>query len=66
MYKVSKRNLGIAKINAGVKSDKELAAMAGISGNTVSRINNGGRATLATVQALATALKVKPDELLEA
>lgn len=65
MYKISKRNLGVAKINARVKSDKDLASLAGVSVNTLSRINNGGRATLATVQALAVALNVKPAELLE-
>ena len=65
MYKVSKKNLGIAKINGGVKSDRDLAAMAGVSVNTLSRINNGGRATLATVQALARALNVQPADLLE-
>lgn len=65
MYKVSKRNLGVAKLNAGVKSDKDLAAMAGVSVNTISRINNGGRATLATVQALAGALNCEPADLLE-
>lgn len=65
MYKVSKKNLGVAKINARVKADKDLALLAGVSVNTISRINNGGRATLATVQALAAALNVKPAELLE-
>lgn len=65
MYKVGKKNLGIAKINAGVKSDKDLAERAGVSVNTISRINNGGQATLATVQALAGALNCEPAELLE-
>jgi len=65
MYKISKKQLGIAKLNAGIKADKDLAVMAGVSVNTLSRINNGGRATLATVQALAVVLKVKPAELLE-
>ena len=65
MYKISKRNLGVAKLNAGVKSDKDLAVLAGVSVNTISRINNGGRATLPTVQAIATALGCVPAELLE-
>lgn len=65
MYKISKRNLGVAKLNAGVRSDKDLAEQAGVSVNTISRINNGGRATLATVQALAGALNCQPADLLE-
>lgn len=65
MYKISKKQLGLAKIYAGVRSDKDLAALSGVSVNTISRINNGGRATLATAQALAAALNVKPAELLE-
>ena len=65
MYKISKRNLGVAKLNAGVKSDRDLAALAGVSVNTISRINNGGRATLPTIQALAGALNCEPAELLE-
>ncbi|USF26948.1 hypothetical protein N510_001881 [Firmicutes bacterium ASF500] len=65
MYKISKRNLGVAKVNAGVGSDKDLAALSGISVNTISRINNGGRAKLATVQALAATLGVDLAELLE-
>lgn len=65
MYKISKKALGVAKLNARVKSDKDLASLAGVSVNTISRINNGGRATLATVQALAAALNAKPAELLE-
>ena len=65
MYKISKRNLGLAKVHAGVESDKNLAALSGVSVNTISRINNGGRAKLATVQALAVALGVDIAELLE-
>lgn len=65
MYKVSKRNLGVAKLNAGVKSDKDLALLAGVSVNTISRINNGGRATLATLGRIAKALGVDPAELLK-
>ena len=52
-------------LNAGVKSAKELAALAGIGINTLSRLNNGGSAKLATVQALAAALNCKAADLLE-
>ena len=62
MYKLSKNKLGIAMLNAKVKSARDLAVLAGVSVNTVSRINNGGRAT---AQALARALGVTPAELLE-
>ena len=65
MYRISKNRLSIAMLNAGVKCARDLAALAGVSVNTVSRINNGGRATLPTVQALAAALNVAPAELLE-
>ena len=58
MYKISKNKLSVAMLNAGVKCTRDLAALAGISVNTLSRINNGGRATLPTVRALATALDV--------
>ena len=64
MYQISKNKLSIAMLNAGVKCGRDLATQARVSVNTISRINNGGRATLPTVQALATALNVEPSELL--
>ena len=65
MYRINKKLLGVAMLNAGVKSAKELAALTGISVNTVSRLNNGGSVKLATIQALANALGVDPEEILE-
>lgn len=65
MYKLNKKLLGIAMLNAGIKSAKELAALANISPNTVSRLNNGGSVKLATVIALAKALGVEPEEILQ-
>ena len=65
MYRVSKKLLGVAMLNAGVKSAKELAALTGISVNTVSRMNNGGRVKLTTIQALAKALGIEPEGILE-
>lgn len=65
MYRINKKLLGIAMLNAGVKSAKELAALTGVSANTVSRLNNGGSVKLATIQALANALGVDPEEILE-
>lgn len=52
-------------LNAGIKSAKELAALANISPNTVSRLNNGSSVKLATVIALAKALGVEPEEILQ-
>jgi len=65
MYKISKKKLGLAMLSAGVKSARELAALAGIGINTISRLNNGGSAKLSTVEALASALGCAPAELLE-
>lgn len=65
MYRISKKLLGIAMLNAGVRSAKELAQLAGVGINTVSRLNNGGSVKLATVQALANALSIEPEEILE-
>lgn len=65
MYKLSKNKMGAAMLTEGIGSAKDLAKLAGVSVNTLSRINNGGRATLATVQALAAALNIDPAELLE-
>lgn len=64
MYEINKKSLSVAMLNAGVKSAKDLAALAGVSANTISRINNGGRATLSTAQAMATALGVPVAEIL--
>lgn len=64
MYEINKKSLSVAMLNAGVKSAKDLAALAGVSANTISRINNGGRATLSTAQAMATALGVSVAEIL--
>lgn len=65
MYQISKKQLGIAMLKAGIPSAKELASTTGVSVNTISRSNNGGRVKLATLQKLAGALHVDPAELLE-
>lgn len=52
-------------LKAGIDSGKELAKLAKISPNTLSRLNNGGSAKLATVKALANALNCDPVELIE-
>lgn len=63
MYKISKSLLGIAMLRAGVTSYKNLAEIAGVSVNTVSRITNGGSATLATILAISKALDIEPEEI---
>lgn len=63
--KISKNKLGIAMLNAGITSIKELAKVSGVSVNTISRLNNGGSVKPATLRRLAAALKVDPAELLE-
>lgn len=65
MYRISKSGLGAAMLKAGVDSSKELAKLAGISVNTVSRFNNGGSVKLPTIQAIARALGVDPLEIME-
>jgi len=65
MYKLSKNKLGIAMLNAKVKSARDLAVLAGVSVNTISRLNNGGTVKLSTLGRIAKALNVDPAELLE-
>ena len=63
--RISKNKFGIAMLNAGITSIKELAAVSGVSINTISRSNNGGTVKLSTLRRIAAALKVDPAELLE-
>mgnify|MGYP000987253878 CR=1 FL=1 len=61
--RIDKIKLSCAMMNAGVDSSKELAKLATVSVNTISRILNGGSATIATVRKLANALNIDPIEL---
>lgn len=63
--KISKNKLGLAMLNAGVESIRDLAAVSGVSINTISRSNNGGTVKLSTLRRLAAVLNVDPAELLE-
>ena len=65
MYRISKNALGIAMLRAGVTSYKNLAGRAGVSVNTISRIVNGGSASLPTLQAFGKALNIDPAEIIE-
>lgn len=62
--RVSKNKLGLAMLNAGISSIKELASVSGVSINTLSRSNNGGTVKLATLGRIAKALNVDPAELI--
>lgn len=65
MYKISKNALGISMLRAGVNSYKNLAERAGVSVNTVSRLINGGSASLPTLRALGDALGIDPADIIE-
>lgn len=62
--KISRKKLSLVMIRAGVNSSKQLANLAGVSENTISRINNGASAKLSTVQRLSCALGVSPEEII--
>lgn len=63
--RIGKNKLALAMLNAGVESIRDLAAVSGVSINTISRSNNGGTVKLATLRRLAAALGVDPAELIE-
>lgn len=65
MYKPDKQKMLVKMAEAGIGSYKELAARTGVCVNTISRLNNGGSAQFATLQALSGALNCEPAELLE-
>jgi len=62
--RISKNKLALAMLNAGIGSIKELAAVSGVSINTLSRSNNGGSVKLPTLSCIAKALGVDPAELI--
>lgn len=64
MCRIDKRKYNAAKLDVGITSDKELAELAHVGVNTLSRMNNGGRVTLRTLVALAKVLRVDPAELM--
>lgn len=63
--RISKKKLALAMLNAGITSIKELAAVSGVSINTLSRSNNGGSVKLPTLGRIARALGVDPVELIQ-
>ena len=63
--RISKNKLALAMLNAGIGSIKELAAVSGVSINTLSRSNNGGAVKLPTLARIAKALSVDPAEIME-
>lgn len=62
--RISKNKLALAMLNAGIGSIKELAAVSGVSINTLSRSNNGGSVKLPTLAKIAKALNMAPAELI--
>ena len=65
MYKINRGKMKLAMLTAALDSARQLEGLAGVSTNTLSRINNGCSAKIPTVQALANALKVDPIDLIE-
>ena|GEM_PF-6887021 len=63
--KISKFKMNCAMLNAGIRTGKELAAVAKVSVNTVSAIMRGANMSFETVVKIAAALSVDPIELLE-
>ena len=57
--------LGLAMMQAGIDSSKQLAEVSGVSVNTTSRIHNGGSAKIPTVRRLAAALDTDPANIIE-
>lgn len=63
--RISKSKLALAMLNAGITSIKELAAVSGVSINTLSRSNNGGSVKLPTLARIAKALGVDPVDIID-
>lgn len=63
--RISKNKLALAMLNAGIDSIRDLAAVSGVSINTISRSNNGGSVKLSTLRKLAAALGVDPAEIIK-
>lgn len=65
MYKPSPKRISVRMAKAGIGSYKELAALSGVCTNTLSRLNNGGSAQLATLRRLSAVLNCEPVDLME-
>ena len=65
MYKPSPERISVNMVKAGIASYKELSALSGVSVNTLSRLNNGGSAHLATLRRLAAGLGVPVAEIIK-
>lgn len=62
--RISKKRMASAMLNAGITSIRDLAAVSGVSINTLSRSQNGGMVKLDTLGRIAKALGVDPAELI--
>ncbi len=63
--RINKNKLGLAMLNAGVDSIRDLAAASGVSINTISRCSNGGTVKLSTLRRLAAGLGVPVAEIIK-
>ena len=63
--RISRTKLACAMLSAGIDHHKALAATAGISVNTISRLVNGGSITIPTLRRLADALRIDPTSIIE-
>ena len=55
--------LGLAMMQAGINTSKQLAEISGVSVNTISRIHNGAK--IPTVRRLAAALETDPANIVK-
>ncbi len=62
---INKKYLASAMLNANIISIRELAAVSGVSINTISRSQNGGMVKLSTLGRIAKALNVDPADLIQ-
>lgn len=65
IMKINVKKIVAAMADAGIDSYKALAADAGVSVNTISRLCNGGSAKAPTLRALAASLGVSVADIIE-
>lgn len=63
--KINVTKLTLLMAYSGIETAKQLAGLAGVSENTISRIKNGGTAKIVTIIRISEALGCDPKELIE-
>ena len=63
--RISKKHLASAMLNANITTIRDLAAVSGVSINTLSRSQNGGMVKLSTAGRIAKALGVDVADIIE-